>query len=86
MQQRSILFTLSLLFFMTTLAGQTAASLQLYGVCQAVCAAGVVAWYHQFELVFGTIVANADAPREALACNASYGACQRKCAYFFLAQ
>ena len=66
----------------TVLAGPAA-----YGICQAGCAAIVVACYTAGGFTFGTVTGGAGAPAVVLGCNLAFGTCQSKCsvAFFFFA-
>ncbi|CAF3550138.1 unnamed protein product [Rotaria socialis] len=59
-------------------AGPTA-----YGICQAGCAAVVVACYAAAGAVFGTVTAGAGAPAAIIACNLAFGKCSAACAVAF---
>lgn len=50
-----------------------------YGICQAGCAAVVVACYAGAGAVFGTVTAGAAVPAAVIACNSAYGTCQAAC-------
>lgn len=50
-----------------------------YGICQAGCAAVVVACYSGAGFTFGTVFA-ATAPAAIVACNSAFGYCQAQCA------
>lgn len=50
-----------------------------YGICQAGCAAIVVACYAAGGAVFGTVTAGAAIPAAIVACNSAYGTCQAAC-------
>jgi len=50
-----------------------------YGICQAGCAALVVACYGAAGLVFGTVTAGVGAPAAALTCNVAFGKCSAAC-------
>uniref|UniRef100_A0A914HI89 Cysteine-rich protein n=1 Tax=Globodera rostochiensis TaxID=31243 RepID=A0A914HI89_GLORO len=50
-----------------------------YGVCQAGCAAIVVACYAAGGLVFGTVTAGLSTAPTILACNSAFGTCQAAC-------
>ena len=56
-----------------------------YGLCQAACAAAVVACYSAAGLTFGTVTAGAGVPAAAIACNAAFAKCSAACAAAFLA-
>jgi len=66
--------TLSASFLQQTMAGPAA-----YGICQAGCAAVVVACYAAGGFVFGTVTAGAATPAIILGCNSAYGTCQGAC-------
>ncbi|CAF3014777.1 unnamed protein product [Rotaria sp. Silwood2] len=51
-----------------------------YGVCQAGCAALVVACYAAAGAVFGTVTAGAGITPAILACNIAFGKCSAACA------
>ncbi len=51
-----------------------------YGICQAGCAAVVVACYAAAGSVFGTVTAGVGAPAAILACNIAFGKCSAACA------
>jgi hypothetical protein len=70
-----------LLFAMLSLAYAGPIS---YGICQAGCAALVVACYSAAGFVFGA-TAGLGAPPAILACNAAFGVCQAHCALAFIA-
>jgi hypothetical protein len=50
-----------------------------YGICQAGCAAVVVACYAAAGAVFGTVTAGAGTPAVILACNLAFGKCSAAC-------
>jgi hypothetical protein len=50
-----------------------------YGICQAGCAAVVVACYAAAGAVFGTVTAGAGTPAAILACNLAFGKCSAAC-------
>ncbi|KAL3122513.1 hypothetical protein niasHT_003049 [Heterodera trifolii] len=72
----SALFALILLL---SLVAHSRAGPAAYGVCQAGCAAVVVACYGAAGVVFGTITAGVGTPPAIMACNAAYGSCQAAC-------
>ncbi|CAF0915876.1 unnamed protein product [Rotaria sordida] len=51
-----------------------------YGICQAGCAAVVVACYAAAGAVFGTVTAGAATAPAILACNVAFGKCSVACA------
>jgi len=51
-----------------------------YGICQAGCAAVVVACYAAAGAIFGTVTAGVGAPPAILACNVAFGKCSVACA------
>jgi len=51
-----------------------------YGICQAGCAAVVVACYAAAGAVFGTVTAGVGAAPAVLACNVAFGKCSAACA------
>lgn len=55
-----------------------------YGVCQAGCAALVVACYTAAGATFGTVTAGAGTPAVILGCNTAFGTCSAKCAAVLL--
>lgn len=50
-----------------------------YGICQAGCAAVVVACYAAGGAVFGTVTGGVGVPAAIVACNSAYGTCQAAC-------
>ncbi|GAA6001600.1 hypothetical protein JCM10207_006745 [Rhodosporidiobolus poonsookiae] len=56
-----------------------------YAICQAGCAAVVVACYSAAGFTFGTVVAGPATPAVLLACNAAQGTCYAACAVSALA-
>jgi len=50
-----------------------------YGICQAGCAAVVVACYAGAGAVFGTVTAGVGTPAAIVACNSAFGTCQAAC-------
>ena len=70
---------------LVAMLGTASAGPLAYGICQAGCSGLVVSCYAAGGLVFGTVTGGAGAPAVALACNASYGACQAACAAAILA-
>lgn len=56
-----------------------------YGICQAGCAALVVACYAAAGATFGTVTAGAGAAPAILACNAAFGKCCAACWLAFFA-
>jgi hypothetical protein len=50
-----------------------------YGICQAGCAAVVVACYAAAGAVFGTVTAGVGTPAAVLACNVAFGKCSAAC-------
>ena len=50
-----------------------------YGICQAGCAALVVACYGAAGAVFGTVTAGVGTPAAIVACNAAFGQCSAAC-------
>uniref|UniRef100_A0A914D560 Uncharacterized protein n=1 Tax=Acrobeloides nanus TaxID=290746 RepID=A0A914D560_9BILA len=56
-----------------------------YGICQAGCAALVVACYTAAGATFGTITAGAATPAVIIACNVAFGKCQAACCAALLA-
>jgi len=50
-----------------------------YGICQAGCAAVVVACYAAAGAVFGTVTAGVGTPAAILGCNAAHGTCSTAC-------
>jgi len=73
------LLLITLMMFPAGEAGPAA-----YGICQAACAAAVVACYSSAGLIFGTVTAGAGAPVAAVACNAAFAKCSAACAAGFL--
>lgn len=69
----------TIVLILTLLATTTSAGPALYGICQAGCAAVVVACYGAAGATFGTIAAPA-APAAVVACNSAFGICSAKCA------
>lgn len=55
-----------------------------YGICQAGCAAVVVACYAAAGAVFGTVTAGVGTAPAIVACNAAFGTCSAKCALIAL--
>ena len=68
------------LAFIIILLGQASAGPAAYGICQAGCAAVVVACYSAAGAVFGTITAGAATAPAIMACNSAFGVCSAKCA------
>ena len=50
-----------------------------YGICQAGCAAVVVACYASAGAVFGTVTAGLGTAPAILACNVAFGKCSAAC-------
>lgn len=50
-----------------------------YGICQAGCAAIVVACYAAAGFVFGASTFGAAVPAAIVACNSAFGTCQAAC-------
>ncbi|UJR08263.1 hypothetical protein I4U23_012536 [Adineta vaga] len=50
-----------------------------YGICQAGCAAMVVACYAAAGAVFGTVTAGAATAPAIIACNVAFGKCSAAC-------
>ncbi|KAI1289864.1 hypothetical protein HDE_08452 [Halotydeus destructor] len=67
------------LFILVLLASNAMAGPLLYGICQAGCAAVVVACYTAAGAVFGTVAAPA-APAAIVGCNSAFGTCSASCA------
>jgi len=70
----------SLLFVLILMTPPVSGGLLAYGLCQAGCAAVVVACYSAAGFVFGTVTAGAGTPAAILACNAAFGKCSAACA------
>ena len=68
--QGLIVFFIILLMISSSNGGPVA-----FGVCQAGCAAVVVACYAAAGVTFGTITAGASTPAVILACNSAFGTC-----------
>jgi len=66
---------LSILLFVLTLTTPVSGIL-----CQAGCAAAVVACYSGAGAVFGTVTAGVGTAPAVLACNAAFGVCMAACA------
>ncbi len=64
---------------MLLIASCTEAGPAAYGVCQAGCAALVVACYAGAGAVFGTVTGGVGAPPAILACNLAFGKCSAAC-------
>ena len=62
------------------MASNIEAGLMPYGICQAGCAALVVACYSAAGAVFGTVTAGAGVAPALLACNVAFGKCSAACA------
>lgn len=75
MKTTAIFFCIVLLMGSCTEAGPAA-----YGLCQAGCAAVVVACYAAAGAVFGTVTAGAATAPAILACNVAFGKCSAVCA------
>ncbi|KAL3070296.1 hypothetical protein niasHS_016123 [Heterodera schachtii] len=69
----------AVLLMISLLVAHSHAGPAAYGVCQAGCAAVVVACYGAAGVVFGTITAGVGTPPAIMACNAAYGSCQAAC-------
>jgi hypothetical protein len=67
----------------TALVGYTTAGLAAYGVCQAGCAAIVMACYSAAGFTWGATL-GATAPATVIACNVAFGTCQATCAALLL--
>lgn len=74
---------ISISLALAVLASTVNAGPAAYGVCQAGCAAVVMACYGAAGLTWGA-TAGALAPASALACNAAFGKCQAACALIAL--
>ena len=61
------------------LAGSAQAGPAAYGICQAGCAAVVMACYSAAGFTWGATL-GASAPPTIIACNAAFGTCQAACA------
>ena len=70
----------SLLFVLILMTPPVSGGLLAYGICQAGCAAVVVACYSAAGFVFGTVTAGAGTAPAILACNAAFGKCSAACA------
>ena len=70
----------SLLFVLILMTPPVSGGLLADGLCQAGCAAAVVACYAAAGFVFGTVTAGAGTPPAILACNAAFGKCCAACA------
>ena len=68
----------SLLFVLILMTPPVSGGLLAYGLCQAGCAAVVVACYSNAGFVFGTVTAGAGTPPAI--CNATIGKCRAACA------
>ena len=66
------------------LAGESTAGPVAYGVCQAGCAAVVMACYGAAGYTWGATL-GATAPASIIACNSAFGSCQAACAATLLA-
>ena len=64
-------------------AGAATAGPAAYGVCQAGCAAVVMACYSGAGFVWGATM-GAAAPAAIIACNTAFGTCQAACAAVLL--
>ena len=74
---KSKLWSLLLVLILTTpVTGGPVA----YAICQAGCAAVVVACYSAAGFVFGTVTAGAATAPAVLACNAAFAKCSAACA------
>ena len=62
-----------------TLAGSASAGPVGYGICQAGCAAVVMACYTAAGYTWGATL-GASAPATIVACNSAFGTCQAACA------
>ena len=78
MHFRALLLT-ALALTHVTYAGPAA-----YGICQAGCAAVVMACYSAAGFTWGATL-GVSAPASILACNAAFGTCQGACAVAFIA-
>ena len=72
--RKLISIIISLLMITSSSAGPAAV-----GVCQAGCAAVVVACYAAAGSIFGTITTGASTPAVILACNSAFGFCVKMC-------
>ena len=75
MKATAIFLCIILLMGSCTQAGPAA-----YGICQAGCAAVVVACYAAAGFIFGTVTGGIGAPPPILACNVAFGKCSASCA------
>ena len=73
-----------ILLLLVLLNAPTATALLVsYGICQAGCAAVVMACYSAAGFAWGVTIANP--PAVVLACNSAFGTCQAACAVVALA-
>lgn len=70
---------LTTLFTTATLTSAAFAGPAAYGICQAGCAAVVVACYGGAGAVFGTVTAGIGVAPALIACNSAFGTCQAGC-------
>ena len=69
-----------LLIFMVCIIAKSNAGPLAYAMCQAGCAAVVVACYSAGGAVFGTVTAGVGVAPAILACNTAFGQCSATCA------
>ena len=75
MRNTAVLFALLILMATVIEAGPAA-----YGICQAGCAALVVACYAAAGVVFGTVTAGVGTAPAIIACNLAFAKCSAACA------
>lgn len=75
MRITAVFFALLILMATHTQAGPAA-----YGICQAGCAAVVVACYAAGGAVFGTVTGGIGTAPVIIACNVAFGKCSAACA------
>ena len=78
------MLALIVLLVMVGLIPDSEAGPAAYGICQAGCAAVVVACYSAAGFTFGTVTAGVGTPAAVLLCNAAFGECSATCAALLL--
>ncbi|KAJ7036624.1 hypothetical protein C8F04DRAFT_1394200 [Mycena alexandri] len=79
MRTFEILFAILLAVRLPLVQGDKVKDEVAYGLCQTGCNNITVACYSAAGLVFGTVIADADAPVAALACNKALSECSSNC-------
>lgn len=76
--------TMRILLYLFYLFGLASAGPAAYGICQAGCAAVVMACYSAAGCTWGATM-GASAPASIIACNSAFGTCQAACASVLIA-